>query len=373
MTSSRSARWVVLVLAVGALVALVRHAYSAGFLSVSADEFAKIIIARRGVNNPSMWFGEVWLPLHFLLLAAADLLTGDLLLASRVLSIGFGVLLIVALWGIGRESGGEFGAGLAAILGATHPLVVLLSATAMVDICYVSVFLLGVRFYLKVSRSSHTNPMDLVSACGLMTLACAFHYNAWIVTLLMVPFLLDDLCRGDVPRPIVALSILLLTSVPMAWVTWNWVDTGHPLAFYSQHQDYTEKVWASWGWHPSPRAALGAVGASIRFYSPVLAILAFSGMGPLFWGQTAMRRRFLLLTLLLGFLAVLVAIYASGGRPCAFDSRYILLPSILMIAIASGSLGRLRPPDPGTGRVAGRTSYLLAETGFERSLSERAR
>src|SRR5208337_1501085 len=33
----------------------------------------------------------------------------------------------------------------------------------------------------------------------------------------------------------------------------------------------------------------------------------------------------------------------------------------------------LRPPDPGTGRVAGRTSYLLAETGFERSLSERAR
>jgi len=34
---------------------------------------------------------------------------------------------------------------------------------------------------------------------------------------------------------------------------------------------------------------------------------------------------------------------------------------------------RLRPPDPGTGRVAGRTSYLLAETGFERSLSERAR
>src|SRR5271157_3858963 len=33
----------------------------------------------------------------------------------------------------------------------------------------------------------------------------------------------------------------------------------------------------------------------------------------------------------------------------------------------------LRPPDPGTGRVARRTSYLLVETGFERSLSERTR
>ncbi len=30
-----------------------------------------------------------------------------------------------------------------------------------------------------------------------------------------------------------------------------------------------------------------------------------------------------------------------------------------------------RPPDPGIGRVAGRMSYLLAETGFERSLFER--
>jgi len=48
--------------------------------------------------------------------------------------------------------------------------------------------------------------------------------------------------------------------------------------------------------------------------------------------------------------------------------------STIIVAAAIPSLWiRLRPPDPGTGRVAGRTSYLLAETGFERSLSERAR
>jgi len=33
----------------------------------------------------------------------------------------------------------------------------------------------------------------------------------------------------------------------------------------------------------------------------------------------------------------------------------------------------LRPPDLGTGRVEGRRSYLLAETGFGRSSSERTR
>jgi len=49
------------------------------------------------------------------------------------------------------------------------------------------------------------------------------------------------------------------------------------------------------------------------------------------------------------------------------------LPSQADDDLVAAACPSLRPPDPGTGRVAGRTSYLLAETGFERSLSERAR
>jgi len=113
--------------ATGGLASLVVYAYSKGFLSVSADEFAKIIIARRGFDDPSLWFNnDVWLPMQFLVLAAADCVTGDLLLASRLVSLAFGVLLVVTLWDIGRQSGGEFGGALAALLGSTHPLVVLL-------------------------------------------------------------------------------------------------------------------------------------------------------------------------------------------------------------------------------------------------------
>jgi hypothetical protein len=37
----------------------------------------------------------------------------------------------------------------------------------------------------------------------------------------------------------------------------------------------------------------------------------------------------------------LVILYAHGGRPAAFEPRYILLPSVLMIAITAGTLARL--------------------------------
>jgi len=61
---------------------------------------------------------------------------------------------------------------------------------------------------------------------------------------------------------------------------------------------------------------------------------------------------------------------SDTGAPLIF----IESPTNTQIGLSStefGSNGSLRPPDPRTGRVAGRTSYLLAETGFERSLSER--
>ena len=265
-------RGTILTIALGGLLSLILYAYRAGFVSVSCDEFAKTVIACRGLGQPSEWFDGVWLPLHLALLAVTSLLTGDLLLASRLVSISFGVILVVALWGIGRQSGGNFGGALAAILGATHPLVVLLSGTAMVDICYVSMFILGLSFYLRVSYSPHPDPIDLFKACGLLTLACAFHYNAWIAVLLLVPFLLRDLYRAYLPRQVVATSLLLLGSFPFAWVAWNWVHSGHPLAFFAKHSEYSATFWAHLGWHASPRAAVKArssmLSASIRRHSP---------------------------------------------------------------------------------------------------------
>ncbi len=224
----------------------------------------------RGLGQPSEWFNNVWMPLHLVLIAVVSLITGDLFIASRLVSIVFGVVLLVVLWGIGRQYAGNWGGTLAAMLGATHPLVLLLSATAMVDICYVATFMLGLAYYSRFSQSPRPASVDLFAACGLFTLACAFHYNAWIAVLLMVPLLFRDLYRAALPRPIVAASLLVVASVPCAWVIWNWQRTGQPLAFFSQHRDYSENYWAHFGWHPSPLAAIKVLAppsASIRPWS----------------------------------------------------------------------------------------------------------
>jgi 4-amino-4-deoxy-L-arabinose transferase-like glycosyltransferase len=321
-----------------ALAALILYAYSTGFISVSCDEYDKTLTACRGLSDPSLWFARVWLPLHFPLIAGTSLLTGDLLLAGRLVSITFGAFLIVALFGIGRQFGGNPGGAFAAILGATHPLVALLSATAMVDICYVSTFIMGLRVYLKFHHSERPGPTELFAACGLFTLACAFHYNAWIAVLVLVPFLLRRLYLSGLRAPIIAGSLVVLGSVPCAWVGWNWAQTGKFLGFFSHHSEYSAHYWSHLGWEASPRASVAAIYGSLTLYSPLLAVLAFAAIGILLKGRSAGERQVLQWTLLTGFLAGLVLLYSTGGRPAAFEPRYVLLPSVLMISIASGTL-----------------------------------
>ena len=40
-------------------------------------------------------------------------------------------------------------------------------------------------------------------------------------------------------------SLGLLGLVPMAWVGWNWIRTGHPLAFFSSHSEYSADLLGS--------------------------------------------------------------------------------------------------------------------------------
>ena len=150
---SRLARWLCLMIAMGALVCLIVWAYSAGFVTVSADEFAKTVIAVAGITHPRMWFGQTWMPLHLCLIAMASALTDDLMLASRLVSIGFGLVLVIALWDLGRRFGGDLAGGLSAVFCATHPLVVLLSGTGMADICYVALLSCALSVYLRFAEA----------------------------------------------------------------------------------------------------------------------------------------------------------------------------------------------------------------------------
>ena len=51
-----SAERLVSIAAVGLLVASVFVVYARGFISLSADEFAKAVVAWEGLDNPRLWF-----------------------------------------------------------------------------------------------------------------------------------------------------------------------------------------------------------------------------------------------------------------------------------------------------------------------------
>ena len=334
-------RSAILIVALGGLFALIARGYSAGFIGICADDFTKVYVAARGLAAPSEWFDNVWLPLHFVLIAFAGVLTNDMLFGARLISIAFGILLVAAMCGIGHQFGGNKGAAIAAILGATHPMVVLFSSSTMVDICYVATYMLGLRFYLKASQSEHRNPVVYLMACTLLTLACAFHYNAWIAVLLLIPFLCRDLYQAHLSRRVVLAGFLVLGSVPLAWVIWNWARVGDPIVFFAKHSAYSKTLWDSLGWHASTPAALELLKDSILVYSPFVAFLAFIAIGATLSRRSTAASLLVPWWILVGFLGAIVYLFANGGRPTAFEPRYILLPSALMITIASVCLARM--------------------------------
>lgn len=337
---------------VAVLVGLVLHAYLTGLGSVAADEFAKAIVAVRGLHQPSLWFDGTWMPSHYFLIALGYLLTGNLLVATRLISVCFGVLLIVSLWRVVRQADGEIGAAIALFLAATHSLVVLLSATGMADIAYVSLLVCGAGLYVRSTTHLHSRRMFLAS-CTALTLACAFHYNAWIAVVAFVPFVLFDLQAARHSGKAVVAGLLILGSVPAIWIVWNWFSLGDPTAFLAAHREYSAQRWTTWGWQASfPAAARVIVFQYAATYAPLLSALLVPALA-LFVGRRGegIRHVAFLWSVLAWFTAVLLVLYARGGRPTAFDARYFLLPSVLMIAIVSACLGRLWSLGPGEVRV----------------------
>ncbi len=341
MRSKLPVRWLIPLASVAVLISLILYGYRAGFLSVCCDEFAKTVIAQRGLKHPLDWFNGIWMPLHFALIAASNFLTGDLLLSSRLVSTVFRIL--SWLWGIGRQFGGNIGGGLAAILGATHPLVVLLSGTAMADICYVSTYMMGLMFYLKFAHADALLSIHLFAACGFMTLACAFHYNAWLAVILLLPFLLRDLYQ---------LACLALPSHRVSFSSgrcrWRGsAGTGcEPATCFRSSVNIASIAPPSGPFSVGtlrPGPLLGALKDNVCLYSPLLTILTFAVLGAFFFSRKPQPRQFVPWSILIGFVAALVVLYAKGGRPAAFEPRYILLPSVLMIAIVSVTLARLWP------------------------------
>jgi len=328
---------VVSVVSIGCLLALVFYVYARGFISLSVDEFSKVMVAWRGLQAPRVWFSWLWLPGHFLLLAIAYIGIGDLLTASRVVSILGGVVVVFGMYRLCKQIGDSWAGGIAAALCATHPLVVWLSATGLVDILYAASFFLGLSYYVQQPRTAS----HLYIACALFAISCAFHYNAWVAVAPLGAVIAFDIWRRR-DRLSLSLGLCMIVVVPLAWCIWNWLRDGDFFSFLHQQVEESTTTYEKWGASPpSMKSAVFWLVETTLRYNTILVALAVASVAGLLTVGKGKRVILIIWFVLLVFTGGFILLFIRGGFPTAFPDRYVLVPSLLMIALSSYALSRL--------------------------------
>jgi len=158
--------------------------YRLGFLSVSADEFARGIRAFRWSQNPHLdSLSEIivpWLPLEKYINAFAIRVWGDVIIAPRITVFLASCILIVFLFLLVKNLFSRIAvAALTVLLVSVEPWFVWLSGTPMLEMYFLAFFFASLYFlvvWLKEQR-----PYHWLIAGALLFLTSTTHIQSWVL------------------------------------------------------------------------------------------------------------------------------------------------------------------------------------------------
>lgn len=237
---------IVIVLAVQAIV------LSRGFVSVSADEFSRVLLGASWAESP--YFIEryildvtnVWQPWHFYLLGLAlKIYGGDLFLTSRIVTMIFSLISLGMLYLLVRKLFNRWVALLSALIVGLMRAYVNLSLTPMVDIIFTT-FLISFLYLFFVWLGSRAD-RHLLLAALMVSLASGLRYDGWFAAAIFSAYVglrwLIELWTTRSLRPLWLLAIGLACLLICIWLLANYVYFGAPVHFLEGHK----------GSGPSPR------------------------------------------------------------------------------------------------------------------------
>ena len=134
---------------------------------------------------------------------------------------------------------------------------------------------------------------------------------------------------------------IIIVVVPVAWCIWNWLRDGDLFSFLHKHIELSGPTYEGWGSPPpSMKSAVFWLVETTLYYDPILAALAVTSIAGLL---TVGKRKEVILIwfVLLVFMGGLILLFARGGFPTAAPDRYLLVPSLLMVALSAHALSRL--------------------------------
>ena len=246
-------------------------------------------------------------------------------------------MVVFGVYRLSKQMDAGWAGAIATILCATHPLVVLLSATGLVEVLYAGAFILGLSYYVQRPRTLS----QFYVACALFALSCTFHYNAWLAVAPVGAAMLLDFIRGkESERSSLFVGLCIIASFPVAWFIWNWLQHGSPLSFLNVHIEESTQEYETWGAAaPSLKFSLYWMKETALQYSPILAGLSVTSIAGLLTAGEKRKPLMLTWSVLFVFVAGLILLFTYGGLSTAYPARHLLLPSLLMAGLSAQAVG----------------------------------
>ena len=227
----------ILALIIAGRVILQGLLYRSGFLSITADEFGRTVLAAYWSQNPSMvWSGD-WLPFHIYLLGVALWFKWDLLNVPRLITIFLGALSIPIIYLLGRELTGSRRVGfISAILLAVNPAHIWLSSTPLAAAPHTTLVMatiLSFTLYLKRAELRY-----LYVAGFLLAQANGFRFESWVLSVVFSFFLLgqgilflrkEKLDFNHSIKLVIGAAISWV--VPATWMVGTYLVSDNPIGF----------------------------------------------------------------------------------------------------------------------------------------------
>jgi hypothetical protein len=210
-----------------------------GFRAVSDDDYARLVIAQRFAESPSLDpSGTSWLPLPFWLYGTAFRLFGNELTIARGVALLLGALSVVGVWWAARQLGaGRAGAIVSGLLAAAFPWSAWLGAAPLPEAPTAGLLVVALATLPVESRRVRTVGAAAVAA------ACLCRYEAWPVALAVAGFALRD-ARRTRSRQLLAVAALALS--PMAlWLAHGAVRHGDVIFFVRRVAAYRQALGES--------------------------------------------------------------------------------------------------------------------------------
>jgi len=318
--------------------------YRQGFISVSADEFARGIRAALWANNPSINIVAdiqgTWLPLEKYLNGISLLVFPDVILAPRLTVFAASCLVLVMVYLLAYHLFGRFAiAVLSTVFITFQPWYAWLSGTPMLEMYYFACFFTGLFFIIMWLKETRKGYWLGAGICFL--LASGIHVQSWtfinLVNLLTLPSLYKFIRQKEYANLSKLVAYYVLSNgLIIGFVVLEYIYTGNVFAFLEHHTTYSK--WFYQGYDVSvTKKSLYYPRLVVEYSSTAIWLCLFAALAFLRRDQ---GRRWKLFPLLLAIVALLLnsVMNTLSGPPSAAPARYSLFYTlILSLYVAYGT------------------------------------